>query len=406
MIFEKKYIWISIAVSCSLLIASCSNDEPQTAGEAPLRKIELEAFQLDYLQATNKFADNLWSQLNQSEPKTVNFVFSPLSLQMNLSLLANAADGESQQELINVLLPDFGGEGTIEKLNELNHKLLQDLPSTDAKAKIKIASSVWVDRNIELKQSFGDRTQCYGSILFRFTPNTADALNDINKWFSKTTDGMMGEVFKVLPEGDVLFINALCFHHTWSRPFDSSKTKENWFYSESGNTSKVEMLNDAFTGKVFASEKAWMIRLPYGNGAFVMELYKPLENFDVSEAVSAGVGEPYDCRIILSMPKFKFTHEVDFRDVLKSMGVEKALDGFGRLTHLTDNIQKIDKIIQKTLIEVDEKGTKVETYSSINMPGDYIPPSTVDFNLNHPFGFIIRETSTGAVIAMGKICEL
>ena len=80
MIFEKKYIWISIAVSCSLLIASCSNDEPQTAGEAPLRKIELEAFQLDYLQATNKFADNLWSQLNQSEPKTVNFVFfSPVS---------------------------------------------------------------------------------------------------------------------------------------------------------------------------------------------------------------------------------------------------------------------------------------------------------------------------------------
>lgn len=403
----ELYTWISIAISSTLLLTSCGNDEPRSEGEAPLRKIELESLQIDYLQATNKFADNLWAQLNQSQQKTKNIVVSPLSLQMNLSLLANAAEGESRQELIDVLLPEFCGEGTIEKLNELNRRLLRELPTTDTRAKIKIASSVWIGRNMDVNQSFGDLMQdFYGQILYRFTPNTSDALNDVNDWFSKATNGMMRLPLQALPDGDALFFNVLCFHHTWSRPFDSSNTKENWFYSESGNTSKVKMLNDAFTGKVFASEKAWMIRLPYGNGAFVMELYKPLDSFTVSEAVSAGIGEPYICKIILSMPKFKFTNEVDFKEVLKSMGVDRVLNGSGRFTHLTDNILEIDKIIQKTRIEVDEKGTKVETYSSINMPGEYTPPSTVEFNLNHPFGFIIREMSTGAVIAMGKICEL
>ena len=92
-------------------------------------------------------------------------------------------------------------------------------------------------------------------------------------------------------------------------------------------------------------------------------------------------------------------------DVLSNMGLENALSKSADYSELVNMSMTINKIMQKTKIEIDEQGTIAVSVSVVGGEVSALPPKEVYFNLNHPFGFIIRETSTNAIIAMGKIAE-
>lgn len=326
---------------------------------------------------------------------------------MGLSLLANGASGETYQELSSVLLPEFDGTASLDRLNQVNSTLLEKLPKTDSKAKIKLANSIWMAHTITPVKSFEDRVnRYYGASIFNFIPGSESDRKAINDWCSNATSGMIDELFKSAPEEDIILINALSFKHDWARQFDKSKTKKEYFYSQSGTSEKVEMMKDAYKGEVYVTDEAWMVRRPYGNGAFVMELYKPLDGYTVAEAVSAGVGVSYDRNINLGLPKVNLESEIDFKKVLKSMGLSHALDEMADYSGMSDTKLMIEKIFQKSKIEIDENGTKVVSVTTISGATSTAPPKDVDFNLNHPFGFVIRETSTNVIVAMGKISEL
>lgn len=406
-----KKINISLMLVCivamsMLVLAGCSSDEPNQPTKAPLIEIELEAEQLPYIESTNQFAVNLWNEIN-AEADRNNFIVSPLSLQMGLSLLANGASGETYQELSSVLLPEFDGTASLDRLNQVNSMLLEKLPKTDSKAKIKLANSIWMAHTLTPIKSFEDRVnRYYGASIFNFIPGSESDRKAINDWCSNATSGMIDELFKSAPEEDIMLINALSFKHDWARQFDKSKTKKEYFYSQSGTSEKVEMMKDAYKGEVYVTDEAWMVRRPYGNGAFVMELYKPLDGYTVAEAVSAGVGVSYDRNINLGLPKVNLESELDFKKVLKSMGLSHALDEMADYSGMSDTKLMIEKIFQKSKIEIDENGTTVVSVTTISGVAAPPPPKDVDFTLNHPFGFVIRETSTNVIVAMGKISEL
>lgn len=371
-------------------------------------KIELKTEQIPYVEASNQFADNIWVKLNENhEMQGKNFVFSPLSLQMSLSLLANGANGQTRQEIIDVLLPQFNGTASIETLNDLNRMLLEMLHKTDTNAKFALANAVWLDENITPLQEFVNHTsKYYGASIFNFIPGSEAAKDAINQWCRNSTSGLIQDFFKTVPTSKAILLNALFFQHTWKRRFDPAKTKDENFYCESGETNKVRMMNDDFYSYVFVGEKNWMIQLPYGNGAFVMELYKPINGATVSDALAEGTGEAYERDIRLKMPKFTVTTNFDFREVLVEMGIEKTFENGADYSVLTDYALWFDNVTQETRIEVDESGTKLASVTSVGGATSVGPPDYVDFYLDHPFGYIIRETSTNAVLAMGKICEL
>lgn len=407
----RKVAWmVMAAVGGMSALTSCSKDEPgnEIVYEAELMKIELNTEQIPYIDASNQFADNLWLKLNESPAvQGQNFVVSPLSLQMCLSLLANGASGETRQEIIDVILPEFNGAASLETLNKLNQTLFEKLPQTDKNAKFALASSVWINDNLTPLQDFVDRTtKYYGASVFSFVPGSESAKNAINRWCSDATSGMIQDFFKSAPTSKALLLNALFFQHTWKRSFDTAKTKDETFYCESGATNKVKMMNDELFSNVFVGEKNWMIQLAYGNGAFVMELYKPINGATVAEALSEGAGEKFPREIRLKLPKFTVTTDLDFRSVLADMGLENVLDKGADYSALTDDSIWFDNVTQETKIEVDESGTKVASVTAVGGATAVGPPDYVDFYLDHPFGYIIRETSTNAVIALGKICNL
>ena len=91
-----------------------------------LTRMTLDERQKGYIQEGNKMSFRILQQI--SKENKGSFVCSPLSLQMALAMTANGAEGETQQEMLDVL--GYGHEG-MGALNAYAHVLLDQLPALD-----------------------------------------------------------------------------------------------------------------------------------------------------------------------------------------------------------------------------------------------------------------------------------
>ena len=116
-------------------------------------------------------------------------------------------------------------------------------------------------------------------------------------------------------------------------------------------------------------------------------------------------------KVQLSLPKFRMEAEYDLRDALVAMGMPLAYQkGKADLKKMCSNDSWtlwVDRTIQKTVIDVDENGSEAAAVTAhvikgVTSPG---PGTIIDFNCDHPFMFMIRETTSGAILFMGTFTE-
>lgn len=409
----RHVTFLSVATIAAMLAVSCSDsDNPGAIEDAPREWITLNSEQSDYINYSCSFSENLWHAINATpEFSEQNFIVSPLSLQINLALLANGASGETLKTFTDVMLPDCPNP-SLETLNELHSILIEKLPKTDRSAKYKMSNSVWFIKHLDLTDEYiSSVKRYYDSSVFEFEGATNDAKNAINEWFATATDGGIRELLQSPPKEDVLFLSALLFKHVWMHKFEKSDTKLENFYCESGDVVKVPMMYKFDSrARIFTHQKSLRAAVPFGNGAFELHLIKPDEGCSVEEAMeSLRLGEIYNRDIKLKLPRFSLETNIDFLDILCAMGLENALKGLPDYSAMTSANFDIRKFHQKSRIDVDEEGAIYKAVTSSGGSGDIAPgppPAVVEFYLDHPFAFEIRELSTGVVIAMGKICNL
>ena len=103
--------------------------------------------------------------------------------------------------------------------------------------------------------------------------------------------------------------------------------------------------------------------------------------------------------------------EYDLKDAFMSMGMELPyIKGKADLTKMCSNDSWqlwVDRTIQKAVIEVDESGSKAAAVTAHVIKGETSPgpQEVIQFNCDHPFMFIIRETTSGALLFMGAFTD-
>jgi serpin B len=69
----------------------------------------------------------------------------------------------------------------------------------------------------------------------------------------------------------------------------------------------------------------------------------------------------------------------------------------------------ISAAIHKAYIDVDEEGTEAAAATAIMMVGSAMrqapPPPPIVFRADHPFLFLIRDNSTGAILFLGRLTD-
>ena len=93
---------------------------------------------------------------------------------------------------------------------------------------------------------------------------------------------------------------------------------------------------------------------------------------------------------------------MSLNDVLKGMGIEEALSDDADFSNMTGGKSlKIDAVIHKAVIEVDEKGTKAAAATKVRAraKGRARPVPVIRFD--HPFQFMIYDEQNAVCLFSG-----
>lgn len=106
------------------------------------------------------------------------------------------------------------------------------------------------------------------------------------------------------------------------------------------------------------------------------------------------------------LPKFKLEYETELTDTLKKLGMESAFYKGADFTSMIvePDLIWIDKVKQKTYIDVNEEGTEAAAVTSVEMVKESaVADSPFYMEVNRPFFIALTDDETGTILFMGKI---
>jgi len=116
-------------------------------------------------------------------------------------------------------------------------------------------------------------------------------------------------------------------------------------------------------------------------------------------------GDPFPVNV--TMPKFKYESAFGLRDTLSSLGMPDAFRDGADFSGMTDvRGIYIDNVIHKAYISVDEKGTEAAAATAtVMIVGDSgrPRPEPVQFTIDRPFIYLIRDNQTGTILFVGRV---
>ena len=410
----------TLILACMIATAfvSCSKEDPEIT--IPERvDIVLTKSEAEVLEAGTDFSFDLFREV-ASRNGYGNIFISPLSAHIATCMLANGAEGETYSQIVKTL----GYEGfSINDVNSAYSTLVSGLRKVDTSTKLEIANALWVNKIFPVSKTFADgMAKNYDAYVKNLDFGSRDAVKTINKWCSDKTEKMIPDFLKELEPDDVmLLMNALYFNGKWKEKFDKAQTVEDSFSTLDSKSVKKEFMriSKKFSYAETEDEKIRMCELPYGNGAFVMDIILPDQDVDFKSFIDKMTGEGWinmftyrgTHKIVLALPKFKMEAEYDLKDALSAMGMERAYDPkkaeLKKMCSNDDWQLWVDRTIQKSVIEVDEDGSKAAAVTTHVIKGTTSPgpEAVINFTCDHPFMFMIRETTSGAILFMGTFTE-
>jgi serpin B len=403
-------IVLSLMFLFAVILGSCEKKETAEQPEIDFRN-DKKASQL--IEADNLFAFDLFDEVYTRESEE-NFMISPLSVSIALGMTYNGAEGETKSAFEETLR--LSGLSRHE-INKIHGALIAHLMKADPKVTMEIANSIWVNQIFSLMQEFADTNRHYydaqvASLDFN-GPSAADIIND---WVSDKTHEKITSIIESIPPQTAMYlINALYFYGTWKYAFDEKENLPVVFNYEDGSYSEVEAMRQKADLSYFAGNQVRMLELPYGDGNFSMHIMLPAEGYKLNDVIQYFTIQNWktwqenlaERSVNLVLPKFKFEYKSLLNEHLKSMGMEVAFDGRADFSSMIQEPADlyISRVIHKTFIDVNEKGTEAAAVTAVEVGYTSVGPGdqTIQFIVDQPFIYAITEKTSNAVVFMGKV---
>ena len=350
----------------------------------------------------NDFALRTARELGRSESV---YFFSPYSIISAFGMAYAGASADTSQEIEQAL-------GFTKVLHEQMSVFMQDLANT---GQVSSANRVWLDETMHLNTD-------YQSTLQRFYNSTAETLdikNDhesarriINSWSNTHTNGKIPTLLSELdPETRMIITNAVYFNAQWQSPFSKMKTTPEKFH-DGKKSSQVPMMKKYTNFQFGIFEGTKVISIPYKGGRISMLAVLPPEDRpDALKALTANtlkwwISELQKYEVDLWLPKFRTEKSYQLAEVFKALGVKKAFTDDADFSGISSSERlKIDSVIHKTFIDVDEEKTEAAAVTAIPMMRATAAPIQTPravFHADRPFVYFIMDNNTGTILFMGR----
>lgn len=393
------------ATGCSRTAAADGEDLMK---EISPEKVEvLDAYNEESLLSAADFSVELFKANSGNE----NTLISPISVLSALGMTSNGAEENTLMQMEEV----FGLSRN--ELNMLLELYIRSLPRKD-NLKVSMANSIWFREGERLnvrREFLQTNANYYDAGIYRaaFDEKTLKA---INTWVEKETDGMIKDILDKIPEEAMMYlINALSFDAKWETIYNENEISEDQFTAEDGSMQTVDMMFSTESLYVRDDQAKGVIK-NYSGGKYAFMALLPDENVSVQEYITSLTGEKLhtlikeaeNTPVFTMIPKFESSYSVEMSEILKGMGMTDAFDekkaDFNGLGTSPEGNLYISRVIHKTKIAVDEKGTKAGAATVVEVVTESAAPvETKEVLLNRPFVYMIIDKETSLPLFMGTL---
>ena len=343
----------------------------------------------------NSFINNLDYDKNE------NILVSPLSLAYALSMVKEGASGNTLKELENTL-------------NNYKLSFMQSIPNV-----IGITNSIFIKDSFKsLVNSVYINTLGinYRSQVYY---DSFKVVDNINNYVKDKTFNMIPNFLSnddITEETLLLLINALAINLKWENAFDCNQTTKSIFYLNDGNTMDTYMMhsNEKYieNDDVYGFIKDYVTYDENGNvsdngNTFELIALLPKNNLNdvlskISNKYIVELEETSSENIDISFPRFSYEYKMtNLIEVLKKMGINDLFTDNADLSKISDDLY-VSNAIQKTFIDLNEKGTKASASTGIILD-NYATIEKDELIFNKPFIYIIKEKHEDNIWFIGVV---
>lgn len=365
----------------------------------------------------NGFGASLYRVLAADRPG-VNLVVSPVSIAFALAMTSVGARGTTLDQMLETL-EVVDPVGIHRSMNASIAQLdARTRGSGDDEVRLEITNSLWGQSDLRFEAAFLDVLAAeYGAgvQLIDFRADAEVARAAINEWVGDATAQRIPEL---LSEGSITdatrlaLVNAIHLKAPWAVPFSRDATTDAAFTLGDGTVVQVPTMVGG--GEYpYASGDGWQaVELPYAGDDLAMVVFLPEEGFlELFESIFlvTDATQYFESRpVSLRLPQWDTGSALSLSDMLSTMGMPTAFSDDADFTGITTGTSlSIGTVVHQANITVDEDGTEAAAATAVEISTTAAPDEVepIDFVVDRPFVFVVRDRPTGAVLFLGRVAD-
>ena len=407
-----KRAFTALILSLTLLLTACDGPSYQAEelrGDPSAVSVSEEA---DLAGGAADAVTDFAVELLRQKDSCGSTLLSPVSVIYALAMTANGAAGETLSQMESVLgLP-------LEELNAYLQTYAGQLPAEEV-GRCSLANSIWLRDEagrLTVEQPFLDAAAAYYDASVFRAPFDKSTLRDINAWVSDHTDGLIPSIVEEVPESAVIYlINALAFTGEWEDIYREDQVWDGTFTTEDGREQPAELMYGAESAYLEDDLATGFLKY-YQNRNYAFAALLPNEGVSLDAYLASLTGEhlrdlltrPQDTVVQTAIPKFTAETTTELNDALTAMGMADAFDAsradFSNLGTSSDGPLYISRILHRTHLTLDERGTRAGAATAVQMDGSDFEPTSV--YLTRPFLYVLMDCEAGLPLVIGTVREL
>jgi len=379
----------------------------------------------------NVFATELYTKLSETKG---NVFFSPYSISTALAMTYAGARGNTADEMAKTM--HFTLSNTLPRRRRgmmslhQGFKLLQAdilrkprrLQEGQTPPELNIANALWPQKDFAFLPGYLKLVgENYDSELknLDYATDPDAARKVINDWVAKKTKEKIKDLLppKSLDKLTRLVLtNAIYFKGGWQHQFDKEDTSKEAFWTSADKSIEVPTMHQTERFGYRETDTYQALTLPYAGNTKHMMIILPKKRDGLAELEKdmtwkkmATMARPGPmAKVQVSLPKFKFTSQFSLGETLQVMGMKEAFTRTADFSGMTGTKDLyISKVIHKAFVDVNEEGTEAAAATAvvITLKGMPRPEEPKVFTADHPFLFVIRDNTTGAILFMGRVVK-
>ena len=347
-----------------------------------------------------------------------NRVYSPLNVYMALSMLAETAEGDSRQQILDLL-----GQKDLTALRQKNTALWNGVYLDDGAVLSRLANSLWLAQGERWQYDTATAdllAEHYYASVFEGTMGDPAYDAALQQWIHEQTDNLLTEQASDLrfdPDTALALASTICFKAKWCDEFNPAATVDGTFHAAAGDVDcrymKQGLMDFAYYGKRFTAVSKGL-----DDGAYRMFFFLPdkgvsVEKLIADKQVLSVMQDPDGCglgkylRIQMTVPKFDVASDRDLAEGLQSLGVTDVFDpqkgNFEGIFAPQTEPMYVSKVDHAARVAIDEEGVTAAAYTVETLNGAGAPMDTLEFVVDRPFMFAI--TGPGNTLLFTGIVE-